>query len=157
MAYRKTTCFKVIIGLQYKNRHLGLNMLARSRQSWSRKPGCWRRVSGSCADTPQAAVGLWPLTSMIWPKPHRTQNVPIRTTLTKATSPLSARSFLQLMSIHSQGKKVRAEQMRTFPSTLSQLLLGRGLQWCLQSLRVFCSIDLWICSPFIPSENKRTN
>lgn len=142
MAYRKNICFKVIIGLQNENRHLGLNMLTQSRPSWSRKPGCCSRMSGSCANTPWAAVGLL-LMSVVWPKPHQTQNAPVRTMLTEAKGPSSSRSLLQLMSIQSWGKKVREEQVHSFPSTLSQLLLGRDSQW------PHCG-GLWGCfTPFI--------
>jgi len=71
VAYRRTICFKVIVGLQNENRHLGLKMLTQSRQIQSRKPSCYSRMSGSCAATPWAAVGFWLLRSVIWPKPHQ--------------------------------------------------------------------------------------
>lgn len=125
-------------------------MVTQLRQSWSRKPGCWRRMSGSYAETPRAAAGLWLLMDMMWPKPHQNQNVPIRTRQTEAKGPSSARSFLQLMAIHSQGKKVRAEQMNTLPCLFSQLLLGRDSQWGSQSLQAFCF-------SFLSSENKCSN
>lgn len=56
----------------------------------------------------------------------------------------------------SRTERRRSVQTCTFPITLSQLLLARGSQCSLQSLRVFYSINVLICFSFIVSEIKCT-